>query len=762
LGGSGKVIPRRLSFERLEGRLLLAGDSAPTSPWHNATRPADVDNDGRVGSSDLLQIVRSLHLRWTEPITSSGEGERQTTFIYPDVNGDWRVSSMDVLLVVRTLVAEGAPPDPPDAAFQLKEAEVELMLERAAAASASEDAIIAIVDREGRLLGVRAEQNVVDVYAGQTEQLVFAVDGAVAKARTAAFFSSNSAPLPSRTVRFISQSTITQREVESNPNVADVSSTARGPGWVAPIGVGGHFPPEVSFTPQVDLLLIEHQSRDSTLHPGVDGIKGTVDDIMLAHRFNVPAFNPGKELAFPESFGFQSGLFPTAQSRGIATLPGGLPIYRSTAEGRKLIGGIGVFFPGSDGYATHEQNFVKTPAGGTPQRELDRNNAPRVLESEWIALAAIGQTAGLKTHVFEIPGSPRPGDLFFPVGRIDLVGITLESIGPHPTAENRTPGLERIIQVGRSVGVGDPDSGDNLQVMPGGDTLIDGQGVPDGWLVGPKDSSTPGGLTKADVERIVQQGIDEANEVRAAIRLTADLRPGERTRMVFAVTDNDGDVLGLFRMPDATVFSIDVAVAKARNVSYYADPTALVTADQVIDDDLVVDTNNDSVNDSDRVPAGTAFTSRTFRFLAEPRYPTGADGPTNLDGVGPFSMLTNVGIDFRTAENVGAPLPASVYMDASIASVVAFDAFRASRNFRDPDKIANQNGVVFFPGSTALYKAGVLVGGVGVSGDGVDQDDVVTVGAQLGFDPPPELRSDMIRFRDVRLPFEKFLRNPLG
>ena len=51
--------------------------------------------------------------------------------------------------------------------------------------------------------------------------------------------------------------------------------------------------------------------------------------------------------------------------------------------------------------------------------------------------------------------------------------------------------------------------------------------------------------------------------------------------MVFAVTDRTGEVLGLYRMPDATVFSIDVAVAKARNVAYYADPTQLKPVDQV-------------------------------------------------------------------------------------------------------------------------------------------------------------------------------------
>ena len=40
-------------------------------------------------------------------------------------------------------------------------------------------------------------------------------------------------------------------------------------------------------------------------------------------------------------------------------------------------------------------------------------------------------------------------------------------------------------------------------------------------------------------------------------------------------------------MPDATIFSIDVAVAKARNTAYYADPNALQDADKV-DDDLLI------------------------------------------------------------------------------------------------------------------------------------------------------------------------------
>ena len=59
-------------------------------------------------------------------------------------------------------------------------------------------------------------------------------------------------------------------------------------------------------------------------------------------------------------------------------------------------------------------------------------------------------------------------------------------------------------------------------------------------------------------------------------------------------------------------------------------------------------------------------------------------------------------------------------------------------NFHDPNNPMNQNGVVFFPGSSPLYVLGILAGGLGVSGDGVDQDDVVTVRRPGRFRRPPE------------------------
>lgn len=691
----------------------------------------------------------------------------------------------------------------------LTDGEVEILLARAAAASASEDAIISIVDRNGRILGVRTEQDVVDALGADVNKLVFAIDGAVAKARTAAFFASDAAPLTSRTIRNLSQTTITQREVESNPTVPDPTdptnnnpfdpaqaiSQTFGPGFVAPIGVGGHFPQGIKHTPPVDLFGIEHQSRDSLIHPGVDGVKGTGDDIALASRFNVdPSFVPvGQELFAPESYGVASGMLDHAQSRGIATLPGGIPIYKFVGGKLTLVGGIGVFFPGPDGYATFEQGFVHASLrpNGKPQTNEMRLNAPKVLEAEWIAFAAVG---GIRFGNELIKGSRygngTVGDLSgiaplagvgLPFGRIDLVGITLEVFGPNPTKKNRLRGFETLIVKGRQVGPGDPLTGDNQVVDPAAanPTLIDGVEDPEGWLVMPHASpSASSDLTAADVEKIITQGISEAELVRAAIRLPK----GTRTGMVFGVADRDGNVLGLYRMPDATIFSIDVAVAKARNTTYYANPTLLQDADKVDDDILLasgavtaqqlkkakakVDGVNNHMADlfaNARTTVkydpltGLAFTNRTFRYLAEPRFPSGVD--KSLPPI--FSSLYAAGINRKTAENLSA-VPSLAPPASNFTTVLGYDAFHIGTNFRNPNEIANQNGVVFFPGSTPLYVGANLQGGFGVSGDGVDQDDVVTFAGQRGFAPPDNLRADRVFYRGTRLPFQKFNRNPLG
>lgn len=227
--------------------------------------------------------------------------------------------------------------------------------------------------------------------------------------------------------------------------------------------------------------------------------------------------------------------------------------------------------------------------------------------------------------------------------------------------------------------------------------------VPEGDLVAPTDGRQ-GGLTAAEVRRIIDNAVATANQTRAVIRLPL----GSRARMVIAVTDLDGTIIGMNRMPDATVFSIDVAATKARNMVYFNSMSR--TAVDLTD-----------------VPLGTAVTNRTISFGAQPFYPPGIDGTLP----GPFFNL----------------------YQGDVANPCT-QGFQAG----NPDQ--NRSGIVFFPGSVPLYKNGVLVGGLGISGDGVEQDDFVTAGGAVGFEAPTAIRADQIMVRNVRLPYLKFPRNP--
>ena len=157
--------------------------------------------------------------------------------------------------------------------------------------------------------------------------------------------------------------------MQSNPDVPDPDgdSTLYGPGFVAPVGIKGHFPAGHQFTPQVDLFDIESTNRDS-LSP----VTGT--------RFNVPSqyIPAGGNLVAPESYGQVTGILPTAQSRGIATLPGGVPLFKKQPNGKfAVVGGIGVFFPGTTGYAT-EENSKSQHTALARQEEAGLRGARRV------------------------------------------------------------------------------------------------------------------------------------------------------------------------------------------------------------------------------------------------------------------------------------------------------------------------------------------------------------------------------------------------
>jgi uncharacterized protein GlcG (DUF336 family) len=224
---------------------------------------------------------------------------------------------------------------------------------------------------------------------------------------------------------------------------------------------------------------------------------------------------------------------------------------------------------------------------------------------------------------------------------------------------------------------------------------------PEGDLVVPVNGPL-GGLTAAEVTQILDNAEATANLTRAVIRLPIGLR----TRMAIAVADLDGTIIGLRRMPDSTVFSIDVAATKARNMVYFSGASRTAA-------------------DLNGVPMGTAVTSRTINFGAQPLYPPGIDGST----AGPFFNLYQ--------QDTANP---------------------CTQGFQPPGP--NQSGVVFFAGSVPLYRNGVLVGGLGISGDGVEQDDFVAAGGAKGFEAPDAIRADQVIVQGARLPYLKFPRNP--
>ncbi|MGH9340526.1 MAG: GlcG/HbpS family heme-binding protein [Acidobacteriota bacterium] len=249
-------------------------------------------------------------------------------------------------------------------------------------------------------------------------------------------------------------------------------------------------------------------------------------------------------------------------------------------------------------------------------------------------------------------------------------------------------------------------AGTSAGVIAGGYLVAprEGSTMPAGWLVGgPENPGSSPELSAEEVQRIVEQSIAQADRTRAAIRLPL----GSRARMAIAVSDLEGNLLALYRMADATVFSIDVAVAKSRNVVYFSSQRL-------------------HPQDLPEVPPGTAVTNRTISFGAQPFYPPGIDGTAP----GPFFDLYLR--DFANPCSQGL----------------------------DDQNPANINSVVFFPGSAPLYRDRELIGGLGISGDGVEQDDVVAAAGSEGFEATPSIRADQIFIRGVRLPYFKFNRNP--
>ncbi len=226
-------------------------------------------------------------------------------------------------------------------------------------------------------------------------------------------------------------------------------------------------------------------------------------------------------------------------------------------------------------------------------------------------------------------------------------------------------------------------------------------------------------LNGVEVSSIIDFACKRVKITRAGIRLPI----GTQMQVFITVVNNpDADnvaptVLGTFRTGEATLFSWDVAVQKARTAVFYS--------------------RHDFLN----FGLNIAMSTRCVGFLAQKNYPPGIDA----NNPGPFFTEQDKLSGFAGQE------PNVTFTDTADPS---------SPPLRTGIRFDLPNGITIFPGGFPLYRNGVLVGAIGISGDGVDQDDIVGASGTHDFLAPNAIRSDQFNFRGTRLPYAKFPRDP--
>ena len=506
-------------------------------------------------------------------------------------------------------------------------------------------ATIAIVDREGFVLGVWS------LDPDQTSLLarIKLVD-AITKAGTASFLSSDQHAFTSRTAGFIVQQ---------------------------------NFPPGIRNRPTGPLVGVNFSNmaftdvnRFKNPHSGyvANGLSGINGD---------PIVDP---------------VSPLAALSGLAGSPGGVPLFR---DGH-LIGGIGV-------------------AGKTiaPRRSpfsiLDDIQVHQAYDpDEDVALA--GQIGFQPANVFV--GS-----------HVFIDGIRV----PYTKGRTRLGQLKDLGAVGVVFSpytiTGSPDV-EYPMAMFGGQLCKIRQPIIDDPISGTLRGQDR--LASNEVAQILALASARAKITRAGIRLPR----GQPSQNFITVVNNPGQtntspmVLGTIQTPGATLFSWDVAVQKARTALFFSDDTR-------------------------------AFSTRTVGFLAQRFYPPGIvrTPPGPFYGMQErFSLLPRFDLlPFLGITNLfGSNLPVTKLLVTNILNGVALE----------PDQVLAvpnpylTNSITVFPGGFPLYRNGVMIGAIGVSGDGIDQDDIIAAAGSVKFPAPGPIRADRMQYRGARLPYAKFPRNP--
>lgn len=382
-------------------------------------------------------------------------------------------------------------------------------------------------------------------------------------------------------------------------------------------------------------------------------------------------------------------LGPKPSPLGLAGDPGGLPLYK---DGR-LVGGVGVISDSlysidldiTDIDADQDELIAATAAVGFMAPEDRRGDR----------ITADGRTfrfTDAETRVSSTNSVPAlrdiPGAMTAVAGFFDGSTESGVAFGTAESGFRRDQGV--FADVGAQILV---DSKNQNRYEP--------RAGRDGFLTG------------LEVTSIVKHGLRIAGRTRAQIR-----RPlGSAAEVTIAIVDTRGTILALARTPDAPVFGTDVSVQKARTASFFSRPQAAsdllsIPASRHSDTGEVkapgsyVLASQKFLKDPSAFANGIAHTGRSIGNLHRPFFPDGVAGSAE----GPLS----------TPYSSWSPFHVGLQLDL-VSSALLGQAQGVGCSFL-PEIF---NGIQIFPGSVPIFRGAQLVGAIGVSGDGVDQDDMI-------------------------------------
>ena len=461
---------------------------------------------------------------------------------------------------------------------------------------------------------------------------------------------------------------------------------------------------------------------------------------------------------------------PHRSPLGLAADPGGFPLYKDGT----VVGGVGVIADGiygvdlvivdSDRSADEMVAYAATFDFAAPQ---DRRGDQITVEGKTFRFSDV--------EFSDLVSNPASAPAFatLPVTTGALLSVT-----------GYTDGIIRDGTLFGTNASGIAPDGANL--YPGLDAFVfvDSVGIPRYPPIAGTDGAALAGdeLSQNDVTIILRNALDVANRARAQIRQPLSTF----ARVTISVVDTEGEILGMVRSRDAPVFGADVSLQKARTAAFFSSATAaaflsalpdvsyLTTSDAgpafsppVIIDDYVTALQA-FVEDPDALTNGlVAFSDRAGGNLSRPYYPDGI----NTNGAGPLSKPAGQWSPFSTGLQLDLSYNAILQHVLFAAGAIAVDVgpVCAGVALIDPNTltfaptVANNrvgNGLQIFPGSVPIYRNGTLVGGIGVSGDGIDQDDMISflglhnAGLELGNgvgNAPIDRRADNLTPQGVRL-----------